>query len=845
MTSSHELEPLLDHATWVRRLAGHLVRDSHEADDVVQDTWLSALLGRGRGPEAPRRFLATVLRRRAAQQRRSAGRRRVHEARVEPRDASPSTADVVERAERGRELARLALELEEPYRAAVLLRHFEDLAPAAIAEHLGVPVKTVESRLARGHARLRERWQCLHPTRPGEDAWLPALILVAGGRSTASLATATSPAASAALTLGTLLVNTKLLLLALAAGGGLLWLATTLASDGNGAPPAEPTSPVAVAELREARAPERAGVDGAARIEEPQREALVARAAPLPSDPAPAEVAARRLRGRVVDPEGYAMPGVTVAFRAGEGVRAEVESGANGAFELAAPAVNGEIAVLDPDLVSLFRFQPRPEAEIHMLLVVARHRALAGSVHDVAGRPLPGARVELALPAEFRTRFEAVFDAADRQVWGAPCGADGRFAIERAPLVAGASIEARLDGYMTAAVPDPLREELDLELVLERPPEDAATIAGRVVDPGRRPVPGALVSLGKRSATTDAEGSFVLERAEAADAFELVAVRAGSLPGRYRALPGSNGEPLWPAWVELELGGAPLELAGRVVDQEGAPRPDVKVWLADPTHFGRIGDDLEAQLENLAAPEGSTYEPGDAYYRCTRTDAEGRFRLQGLLAREYRLGLLDVNTLERRESEPLAAGREDVRIELRRTPLADLALRLVSHAGRPVAGAHVVLHAPTFGGVHHPRDAQVSDADGRLRFEGVGGNELTLWIRGETVVPTVLALAAPRTDEVELTVEVLCHVKVDLSGRDARDRADALRILDAEGSTLDLHEIGSGGVLRSSRWELVDGRSVTLGVSDRAATLVLLRGDEELERLPLALEPGRLECVRP
>jgi protocatechuate 3,4-dioxygenase beta subunit len=534
------------------------------------------------------------------------------------------------------------------------------------------------------------------------------------------------------------------------------------------------------------------------------------------------------------------MPGVRVAFDAAGEVRAETVSGANGAFELPAPRVAGEVTVLDPDLESLFRFKPRPEAELDMLLVVARHRRLAGSVHDVAGRPLPGARVALVLPAEFATRFDAVFDAADRGQWSGPCDGDGRFDLERVPLVAGANVEARLDGYVTSTIADPGGERLDLELVLDRPAEDVHTIAGRVVDGSGRPVPGALVSLGKRSAATDTEGEFVLERTEAEDAFELVAAHRGHLPGRYRATAGASGEPAWPAWVELVLGGAPLELAGRVVDEEGRPRPGVKLWLADPTHFGTIDEDLEAQVENLVAPEGSTYEDGDAYYGCTRTDDEGRFRLQGLLAREYRLGLLDTQTLDRLETAPFAAGREDLRLELPRAPLATLGARLVSRAGRPVPGVHVTLHAPTFGGVHHPRDAQISDADGHLRFEKVAGRELSLWIRGDDVVPDVRTLPVDHPDEIELTVDALCHVKVDLS--DAR--ADGLFVLDAEGNRLGLHEIGSDGVWTRSEWELVDGRSVTLGVSDLAETLVLVRGDQEVERVPLQLEPGRLECIR-
>jgi len=844
MTSSRELEPLLDHAAWVRRLAGRLARDAGEAEDLVQETWLSLLLGRARpAPGTGRRLLATVLRRRALEQRRALGRRRAHEGRAELAGDAPAAAELVLRAERGRELARLALELEEPFRAAILLCYFDDLAPAAIAERLGVPQKTVESRLARGHARLRERWLRLFPGRGDARS---ALVLLAGGAPPP--AAAPVPAGASPLALGTLLVNTKLLVLALAAvaGGGVLWLAVSLATEGHaGAPPAEvsvapeapppPLRPPADAAPRPLVAP---SADSA-------REA-VASAAPAPAPARPSAPASlRRLRGRVVDPEAVPVAGVAVVFRAAdEGELARATSGPGGAFELSAPARAGEVLVDEPALENLFHFRPRPESEPELLLVVARHRALSGRVLDEDGTPVAGARVALALPPEFQTRFDAVFDLADRRTWTAASAADGSFALERVPVVVGARVEARLEGWVPAELAAPEEARSDLELVLRRPANGGDALVGHVSDADGRAVAGALVSLGARSARSGSDGGFQLERTGAEQALELVAVRAGRLPARWRAAVAADGTPLWPAWIELVLGAAPLELSGTVVDQDGHPRADLELWLADPTPFGTIEEDLAAQLENLCAPEDSTYLVGsDAYFRETTTDEAGRFRLQGLLPREYRLGLLDMHTLERHESEPLAAGRSDVRLVFPRAPARRFAGRLVSRSGHPVAGAHVTLNAPEFGGVHQRKGETVSDAEGRFAFEGVAGRELALWITGDAVVPDWKRIEGDSEQELELTVDALCHLKVDLS--DHPDLADAVSALDAAGQGLDLYQIGSGGVLQQTRFELVAGRSITLGVSDRAATLVLLEAGVEVERVPLALTPGRLEHVRP
>jgi RNA polymerase sigma-70 factor (ECF subfamily) len=46
--------------------------------------------------------------------------------------------------------------LPEPYRAVVVLRHYDRLTCRAIAERLGVPIGTVTMRLTRGHRMLRE-----------------------------------------------------------------------------------------------------------------------------------------------------------------------------------------------------------------------------------------------------------------------------------------------------------------------------------------------------------------------------------------------------------------------------------------------------------------------------------------------------------------------------------------------------------------------------------------------------------------------------------------------------------------------------------------------------------------
>lgn len=158
-TTSIEMESLLVHTEWMRRLALGLLSEPTLAEDLVQDTWVQLLGRKDPSSRVSRAWLATVLRNLARTRfRRRASRSRVEELHRKRRSSkNPSTAELVSRVESQRGLARMVLELDEPYRAVVLLRFFEDLEAKEIARQLGIPSSTVRSRLQRGLARLRER----------------------------------------------------------------------------------------------------------------------------------------------------------------------------------------------------------------------------------------------------------------------------------------------------------------------------------------------------------------------------------------------------------------------------------------------------------------------------------------------------------------------------------------------------------------------------------------------------------------------------------------------------------------------------------------------------------------
>jgi RNA polymerase sigma-70 factor (ECF subfamily) len=181
---------LVAHQRWIRALARTLVVDASAADDLVQDTWVAAL-EHGPRPDPPRRgWLATILRRRAAETRRESASRARREASSARAEALPSTLAMIERAAVQRDLVQAVLDLEEPYRTTILWRFFEELPPREIARRAGAPVATVHSRIQRGldeaapssstttaaATGARGRWRWLHssgPESPDRLAWEP------------------------------------------------------------------------------------------------------------------------------------------------------------------------------------------------------------------------------------------------------------------------------------------------------------------------------------------------------------------------------------------------------------------------------------------------------------------------------------------------------------------------------------------------------------------------------------------------------------------------------------------------------------------------------------------------
>lgn len=150
---------MLPHLDDAYTLARYLLRDEHDAQDVVQDAALRAFrhIDSFRGDD-PRAWFLVIVRNCC----RTWQRRHHDDRRLDPIDAGgpmvledprPADARAIQQSDRAM-IERAVADLPLEYREVLVLREVHDLTYAQIGEVVGVPIGTVMSRLSRARQRL-------------------------------------------------------------------------------------------------------------------------------------------------------------------------------------------------------------------------------------------------------------------------------------------------------------------------------------------------------------------------------------------------------------------------------------------------------------------------------------------------------------------------------------------------------------------------------------------------------------------------------------------------------------------------------------------------------------------
>jgi RNA polymerase sigma factor (sigma-70 family) len=746
------VETLLEQSGWLTGLARQVVASPDLASDAVQETWMACLDHPPPRTAPARAWLGGVLRNRVRMRLRGEQRRRRHEqdAADLPTPPAPTAEAALERLEAQRLLADAVAALPEPFRSTVVLRYFEGLTAEAIARAQGVPAGTVRWRLKEALDRIRAALDERH----GGDrrAWLAVLgALDRDGRPVPPAPVRAVPWLAAA---------KVAVVLALVAGVALV--ARSWREPAAGAPGAAPPAARAqgaggtLPRLNAAALPAPEGGRLAGQVRDQRGKPVMGAAVLLlgsvvRAGERPAQI--ERLARSVA--EGWFAfddlpPGHYVATATHRGAQ---------------PAFRGES----------FQREPPRRDDFHLRLGPPGP-TLAGEVRDEGGGPVPGAWVlaqRRSGVVTSGTRFVAVSDET------------GRFGLTLAPDAY--YVTVRAEGYapraeevgVTRAQTRVFRLTPAARVAGSAVDASGAAVSGAAVT--LEDGPG-----GTRRGQTDASGAFAFDDVQPGR-YRLVGRAAGGLVGqaplqveaaarltdqKVTLAPGAvvsgrvstrAGQPV--AGAELRLHQTLLDLgAGTPAGVSGddgrfriaglLPGTQVLAVAAPGLAPDRRAlavmepaaslDRVDFSLPPAAALSGQIVGPSGvplgralvqawvmaesprrvASFARVRTDADGRFRLDGLAPGALQVQADAPEGLAAVGPSPLAAGeRRELRLTLAAGSVVSGRVRLAS--GAPVAGLSVMAQGP---GVPFPRSA-VTAANGSFELGRFASGGVRVMVR--------------------------------------------------------------------------------------------------------------------
>lgn len=813
-----------------------------------------ALRARPRGARRSS-WLFAVLRNALRQRLRSDARLRARDA-ERTRTAgpcAPATADQVAELEVQRRLLDFVSALPDAARQVVFLHFWHGLGVRQIADRLGVPAKTVYSRLERALVLLRSR---LDEDR-GIENWRSVLVPAPGA---GALRPAPAGPAGLAIAGGVLLVKHKLFVVAAALVALAILVPICMPAPPGSAPVPSPSPPP----------PDRAGVPPPASSPSPSPPSRVAVELPAPAASA-AEAPRANVVGRVLDLRGAPVPGVQIAFerRAGAGRDPEVPavpSAADGSFTLPLPPSSGCLFASGGGFATVRRAWLDGTAPVaEPVVLVAPARDYSGTVVDPDGAPVARARVVVVVDAALvpvRTIAGSTL-ALPNDLGATDTDAAGTFHLDSVGWVPGSRVSARCDPFAGAELQLPEASTTDLLLRLGAPPADHKRVHGLVLDAKGSAVEGALVAVGGEAVRSRRDGTFTAAWQWVCPAFvRAVAPRLGAV-----TVPLVPGVDL-PGWraeqpIVLQFAAEPLALKGRVVDSAGAPAAGVRVWTPDLTFLGTVTRDEDG---HEISGESSVEEQGAADWQrlsfATVTAEDGSFELRGVLPREYALFAIDPRTLAGAGPVAATAGT-NCEVQLAASSAQRVSGRVLARDGTPLASVHVTPGRtfawqrparspdPWQGCVMVPMGAAQllqergvdTDAEGNFAFDGLVVDGTWLHCDGEAVFASgPFQLVAGRPSEgLEVVVDARSTFRIVL---DRSDEADAFSLARADGGHVPLYVRVENYVMSMGKVDLAGGMSPVAHSPAGEVTVVLWRGGKEVRRQAVRLPAGGVHDLR-
>jgi hypothetical protein len=465
--------------------------------------------------------------------------------------------------------------------------------------------------------------------------------------------------------------------------------------------------------------------------------------------------------GRLVPPEGVAIPeaereDLRVTWSPGElsdftrmggpgrvvAERRESRVDAELAFEFTGVGTEyeGDLRVAPKSLAAhkSARFTPRAGEHVVLDLRLESGGTLAGRVVDESGAGVADAELEVSTDP-------VMMGFGGFEVREGKSDGDGRFTLAHVlpgSLIVRAECEGRLEGREELVLaPGETRGDLVLTL------SSGNAIAGRVLWPDGTPVVDVEVeaefdvaNLGGMGAFNAMRGPRGEDDSDATGAFRVTGLGKGPFTvtvetKRDGATWQARRDAVAPQTLDLELVLAEtLAIAGRVVDDTGAPVPAFSVRAAEKTSgmFPGVG----------GAQASGEFE-----------DAEGRFRLEGLSERTWIVRAGGEGYGQGVALELTLPGGADVEHTLSLPRAAAVSGLVIGPDGRPVGGAEVALQLGLANlvdmGREGARPTTQSAADGTFLLEGLTPGALSLVASAEGFAPSEPVPVEPAPAETQ------------------------------------------------------------------------------------------------